>query len=329
MRETKPRQALFAVEPQYRERVWGGQRLKPSDPPIGEAWVVFEGSTVIGGDCAGRTVGEVAAEYGAEFLGAVVAARYGSRFPLLIKLLDCADWLSVQVHPDDAQAKRIEGPGSSGKTEAWYFLEVEEGARIMAGVMPGTTQQSLELAIREGRVTEVSRYMEVGAGDALYIPAGTLHALGPGMLLYEVQQASDITYRVYDWGRPAGAGRSLHIEEAVAVTDAEKSPTPTRPAASQGLAAPAVRSPFFDLDVVRLEGRAVGGDTGGATFHVVTATAGRIQVSSCGESLRLGVYETALVAGGAGKYELTAGAGGGEALVASVPGPNVSGGVVA
>jgi mannose-6-phosphate isomerase len=318
MKERKLRRAIFPVGPQYSERVWGGQRLKPASPPVGEAWVAFEGSRVIGGDCAGMSVAELAAEHGEEFLGAAVAARYGARFPLLIKLLDCADWLSVQVHPNDAQAERMVGPGSFGKTEAWYFLEVEEGAHILAGVVPGTTQQALAAAIREGRVTEISRRLEVRAGDTLYLPAGTLHALGPGMLLYEIQQASDTTYRVYDWGRPAGAGRKLHTEEAVAVTDAGQTPVLTRPAPTPGAAA-AIRSPLFDLDVARVNGGTYGGDTGGATFHVVTVTTGRMLLSSGGEAVTLGRYETAIVAGGAGRYDLDSGEGGGEALIASVP----------
>ncbi|HZI17066.1 MAG TPA: type I phosphomannose isomerase catalytic subunit [Pyrinomonadaceae bacterium] len=320
MKERKLKQALFPIEPQYMERVWGGKKLRPSGPPVGEAWVAFEDSRVVGGARAGMTVAELSAEYGAEFLGAAVATRFGRRFPLLVKLLDCADWLSVQVHPDDAQAERMVGPGAFGKTEAWYFLEVEGGANILAGVVPGTTPQALESAIRGGHVTEMSRRLEVRAGDALYLPAGTLHALGPGMLLYEVQQASDTTYRVYDWGRPAAAGRKLHVEEAVAVADAGKCPELSRPAPTPAAAVSVVSCPFFDLDVARVNGRPFRGDTGGTTFHVVTATAGRLRLSSGGESLSLGVYETAVVAGGAGKYELSPGEGAAaEVLIASVP----------
>src|SRR3712207_1184169 len=144
-------QRLFLLEAQYRERVWGGQRLKPHDPPYGEAWVAFEESRVVGGRHAGRTVGELAAEYGASLLGNAVAEAYGPRFPLLVKLLDCADWLSVQVHPNDEQARRLVGPREFGKTEAWHFLEAEPGASIYAGVKPGTTRGALEEAIRAGR----------------------------------------------------------------------------------------------------------------------------------------------------------------------------------
>ncbi len=215
-------QRLFRLEPQYRERVWGGQRLKAQDPPVGEAWVAFGESVVSEGAHAGQTVAELAERHGAALLGDDAASRFGTRFPLLVKLLDCADWLSVQVHPDDEQARRLVGPDASGKTEAWHLIEAEPGASILAGTKPGTTRAELEAAIRGGNILEVAQRREVHAGETYLLPAGTLHSLGPGLLLYEVQQASDTTYRVYDWGRPARAGRELHVEESVAVTDPEK-----------------------------------------------------------------------------------------------------------
>jgi len=313
-------QRLFLLEPQYRERVWGGRRLKASDPPVGEAWVAFEESLIRGGAQAGLTVARLAADYGEQFLGSDVAERFGARFPLLVKLLDCADWLSVQVHPDDEQAARLVGPGAFGKTEAWYFLEAEEGATVYAGVRPGTTRDGLARAIRDGRILDVSRRLEVRAGQTLYIPAGTLHSLGPGLLLYEVQQASDTTFRVYDWDRPASAGRSLHIEESVAVADPDSAPVPAMPQARPGSpAAAALSCDYFELDVVRVGDTVFECDTGGGSFHVLTLTEGEAEVSCGGEAVRLERYETALVAGGAGAYRLRSDAGGAQVLRASVP----------
>ena len=230
-------QNLFPLEPQYRERVWGGQRLKAHNPPIGELWGAFEDSRVQTGSHAGQTVADLAARYGAAFLGNDVVARFGLRFPLLVKLLDCADWLSVQVHPNDEQAERLVGTGQYGKTEAWHFLDVEKGTSILAGVQPGTTPAALAAAVRTGRILDVAQRLDVFPGETYLIPAGTLHALGPGLLLYEVQQASDTTYRVYDWDRPAGAGRQLHVEESVAVTNPQNTPERTPPPALQGTAA--------------------------------------------------------------------------------------------
>lgn len=313
-------QKLFPLEPQYRERVWGGQRLKASDPPVGEAWVAFEESRVSAGEHVGRIVAELADAHGAQFLGAEVAGRYGRRFPLLVKLLDCADWLSVQVHPNDEQARRLVGPGEFGKTEAWHFLEVEPGSSILAGIRKGTAPEVLERAIREGNVFDVAERFEVRAGDTVLIPAGTLHSLGPGLLLYEVQQSSDTTYRVYDWDRPATDGRKLHVEESVAVTDPCQTCTPLpRPALEGTSTARVVSCPHFDLEVLQVADSPLKGDTGGRAFHVLTATAGAAKISCGDEALELGVHETALVAGGAGAYEVHAGRGTATLLRASVP----------
>jgi mannose-6-phosphate isomerase len=313
------KQTLFTLEPQYREKVWGGRRLRGEGAPVGEVWAAFDESVTRGGAAGGRTIGELVAEHGEELLGADSVSRFGRRFPVLVKLLDCADWLSVQVHPDDAQAARMVGPGESGKTEAWHFLEVEDGAEIIAGVRGGTTRRELEAAIRDGRVGDVARRMKVRAGETLYIPAGTLHSLGPGLLLYEVQQASDTTYRVYDWDRPAGAGRELHVEEAAAVTDPGKNPEPSTVRLSPGVPAPLVRCPFFDLDALRLDAGAFDGDTGGLRFQIITATEGSVSVRSGREDVKLGAYETVVVAGAAGAYEVRPLEGKAAVLIASPP----------
>jgi mannose-6-phosphate isomerase len=311
-------QKLFLLEPQYRERVWGGQRLKAAEPPVGEAWVAFEESRVREGEHAGRTVAELADEYGEHLLGREAFGAYGSRFPLLVKLLDCADWLSVQVHPNDEQAERLVGPGEFGKSEAWHFIEAEPGATIYAGIKRGTSQEELEESIRGGRVLEVAERLEVKAGETVYIPAGMLHALGPGLLLYEVQQSSDTTYRVYDWDRPASAGRKLHVEESVAVTDPRKGAAVVpAPELSGTAAAPVLSCPHFRLEVLRLGAEALGCDTAGETFHILTVTEGVAEISRGGESVRLAKYETALVAGAAGAYEVRAGEGGARLLRAA------------
>ena len=319
MKGGRLKQTLFTLEPQYREKVWGGRRLRGEGAPGGEIWAAFGESVVRGGPAAGRTIGDLVAEHGEDLLGAESVSRFGRRFPVLVKLLDCADWLSVQVHPDDAQAARMVGPGESGKTEAWHFLEVEDGAEIIAGVKDGTTRRELVAAIREGRVGEVARRFVVRAGETLYIPAGTLHSLGPGLLLYEVQQASDTTYRVYDWDRPAGAGRGLHVEEAAAVTDHDKNPEPSTVPLSPGVPAPLIRCPFFDLDALRLDGGAFDGDTEGLRFQIITATEGSVSVRSGREDVTLGAFETVVVAGAAGAYEVRPLEGKSAVLIASPP----------
>jgi mannose-6-phosphate isomerase len=230
------------------------------------------------------------------------------RFPILIKLLDCADWLSVQVHPNDEQARRLVGPDEFGKTEAWYFLEAEPGARIMAGVRPEVDGSALAAALREGRVLDIANYVEIRSGDALMIPAGTLHALGPGLLLYEIQQASDTTYRAYDWGRPQSTGRRLHIEESVEVTQPVGPADRIHPEVAVGTgAASAIDCALFGVDLVRVSPSASwSSDTRGQSFHVITVTEGTAELACGDERVRLGKFQTALVAGSAGAYEVSA-----------------------
>lgn len=315
-------QQLFALEPQYRERVWGGQRLRSANPPIGEAWIAHGPSRVASGQLAGRTVDEVIADHGARLLGTSVADRFGTRFPLLTKLLDCADWLSVQVHPNDAHARRMVGPDEFGKTEAWYFLDTDPGAQIMVGVKPGVSRAELAASIRDGRILEVADRVSVHDGEALLIPAGTLHALGPGLLLFEIQQASDTTYRVYDWGRPQSAGRKLHIEESVEVTLAVGPARLSRPqVAGETGAAPAVECPLFRLELVRVspDGGPLDSDTAGRSFHLLTTIEGAAEIICENEVVGLKRFETVLVAGAAGRYRVRPSGGPAALLRASVP----------
>jgi mannose-6-phosphate isomerase len=304
-------QHLYVLEPQSRERVWGGQRLMPQQPPIGEIWCAYGKSRVQNGPAAGRTVEDLTRERSEAFVGRVVAERFPESFPLLIKLLDCADWLSVQVHPNDEQAARLEGPGYRGKTEAWHFIDAAPGAQILAGVRPGTSRGELARAIRTGRILDVSPSIAVHPGETYLLHAGTMHALGPGLLLYEVQQSSDITYRVYDWDRPASAGRELHIEQAVAVTDPERQAIRTSPptsdhALSSGVSSVAVGCSYFVLDVLNVADMTTVGDTEGTTFHVLTVKSGTVEVRCGDETICLKKFETAVVAGATGNYELRA-----------------------
>jgi mannose-6-phosphate isomerase len=302
-------QHLLTLEPQYRERVWGGQTLRPANPPIGEGWIAYGRSRVTAGRFAGRTLDELAAAYGSALLGTAVAARFGAEIPILIKLLDCADWLSVQVHPDDEQARRMVGPNERGKAEAWYFVNAGSGADLMVGVKSGVTGDELAAAIREGRILEVANTITVHGGDAILIPAGTLHALGPGLFLYEIQEASDTTYRVYDWDRPASEGRKLHIEESVEVTR-PVGPTELRhPIVPAGTGtAPAIECPYFELELVQVSPSdgPLQADTEGRRFHILTTIDGTARVTSGRESIELGPFATALVAGSAGAYEIQA-----------------------
>jgi len=300
-------QTILVLEPQYHERVWGGQQLRAANPPIGEAWLAMGESVVAGGRLAGRTIQDLATEFGPELLGSSVFARHGARFPLLAKILDPADWLSVQVHPNDEQARIMVGPAEYGKTEAWFFIKTGQDARILLGVKRGVPALAVARAIRERRVIDVAQEVDVHEGEAVLVPAGTLHALGPGLLLFEIQEASDTTYRAYDWGRPETPSRHLHIEESVAVTTtAGPEPGCTPSIAGESGTADAVDCPYFDLDLVKAAGRPLPLDTGGRSFHILTTIEGTAEVASGGENVRLERFETAIVTGATGSYGVSA-----------------------
>jgi len=209
------------------------------------------------------------------------------------------------VHPNDAQAIRMEGPGQFGKTEAWHVLEAEEGARLIAGVRAGTSAGELAQAIRSGNIEPYSLYHTVSAGDTIFMPAGLMHALGPGLLLYEVQQTSDLTYRVFDWDRPASAGRPLHIEQSVAVTNAalagKTMPLPSLAAHDQRSL---VRCAYFDLSLLAARSKPIQLDTQGESFHALTVIEGKAEVRCKDEQVILERFETVVVSAEAGGYTL-------------------------
>ena len=315
--------SLLALEPQYRERVWGGRRLRQADPPIGEAWVAFGGSRVKAGSRAGRTLDELATISARGLLGEPVVERFGPRFPLIVKLLDTADWLSVQIHPNDDQARAMVGPAENGKTEAWYFIDAPADGRILAGVRPGVDAASLAAAIRSGRVLDVATEIAVETGMSILIPAGTLHSLGPGLFVCEVQQASDITFRAWDWNRSQTGRRRLHVEESIAVAIVTGPAEQHRPVVGPGTGtAPAETCRYFEMELATIAtGDPLASDTRAATFHSLTVFAGVVEVAGGGGTLRLGPLETGLVAAATGRYHVTAIGGSATVLRASVPDP--------
>ncbi len=295
---------LLQLIPEYRDYVWGGQRLRPG-MLTAEAWIVYEGDRIANGWLQGKTLAEAAQQLGVELLGQNAVRRTSTRFPLLIKILDCNDWLSVQVHPNDEQARRMEGPDQFGKTEAWHILEASEGAQLIAGVKEGTTVEALAAAIRNGTIVDQVQYHSAHAGDSIFMPAGTLHALGPGFLVYEVQQTSNITYRIFDWNRPASAGRALHIEQAVAVTNPRGTGKiqpigDLRPDDQRQL----IQCPYFTLEILAAQSQSVMLDTRGESFHAITIIEGQGVIECGDERINLQRFDTVLVAARAGAYHL-------------------------
>jgi mannose-6-phosphate isomerase len=294
----------FRLLPEYRQRVWGGRRLQPESPqPIGEAWIVYEENKIFAGPNAGRTLGALAAAEGEQLLGKRALRATGLRFPLLIKLLDCQDWLSVQVHPNDEQAAKLEGPGYFGKTEAWHILHAQPAAQLIAGLRPGNSPAAFERAVRGGTLDQIVQHIPIHAGDTVMMRAGTLHALGPGLLLYEIQQTSDLTYRVFDWNRPASAGRELHIEKSLAVTDVNAvGRAEPLPALRDGQAHTLTTCEYFTLELLRAEAQPIALDTRDESFHALTVTEGQAQVVGDGWVEALGGFETLIVPAACGAY---------------------------
>jgi len=297
------RQPLL-VEPEYRDYVWGGQRLRPGQLTA-EAWIVYERDRVTGGPLHGRTLGDIAAEFGAALLGTRAFQRTGPRFPILIKLLDCAAWLSLQVHPNDEQAQRLEGPDQFGKTEAWHILEAAPDAEILGGLRDGTTAEELAQAVRGGTLLDHIQRLNVRAGDTVFIRAGTIHALGPGLMLYEIQQTSNLTYRVFDWNRPASDGRPLHIDQSLAVTDLKAvAPVTPRPAFTDGQATTLITCDYFTLDLLTAEANSIDLATRGESFHALTVIDGQSVIESDEWQVPLHRHQTALIPAACDAYRI-------------------------
>jgi mannose-6-phosphate isomerase len=216
-------------EPIYQYRLWGGRRLANlltaplPDGPIGEAWALSDRedhpSRVANGALKGQTIGELLAQSPEEMLGRL-AHRF-RRFPLLLKFLDAREMLSVQVHPSDKNVDLIPA-GETGKTEAWVVLEAGKGSRIYKGLTPGTTLEDLRASLGNGTVADHLACFAPKPGDGVFIPAGTVHTLGGGVVVFEVQQNSDVTFRLYDWGHvdaKTGNPRPLQVDQALACID--------------------------------------------------------------------------------------------------------------
>lgn len=219
----------IVFEPIAMERVWGGRRLEalygkalPHGSPIGETWEVVDRedaqSVVHNGPLRGTTLHELWTAHRAEIFGSAYRRHEAPRFPILIKLLDARERLSLQVHPPAQVAPSL---GGEPKTEMWYFADTLPGAKIYAGLKRGVTRERFEKLLRSGHVEETLHTIPVETGDSIFIPSGRLHAIGEGNVIVEVQQNSDTTYRVFDWNRSGldGRPRKLHIEESLVSTN--------------------------------------------------------------------------------------------------------------
>jgi mannose-6-phosphate isomerase len=296
----------FKMQPVMHARVWGGRRLGsmlhktlPDDQPYGESWEVHDTSRIANGQFADRTLASLIANYGADILGSANPPEEG--MPLLLKFLDTQQWLSIQVHPDDELARTLEGD-PRGKNEAWVILHAEAGAQIIAGMQPGSTTEQLTEAIQQGTLEQHMVYYQPKAGDVLYVEAGTIHALGPGLLVYEIQQSSDVTYRLYDWNRLGidGHPRPLHIEKGLRVSRLDKQLQPAQP---QGTAL--LQTPYFALHRYFLTPQQSHTFPTTGRFHILTCVEGAAAVISQSTLVSMAAGDTVLIPAGLPEFTLS------------------------
>lgn len=301
----------------YFDRIWGGNKLKHLyDKPlptasVGEAWLLSDHevceSVVLTGPKKGATLRQLAAVDPGALLGRRPALTVHGRFPLLLKLLDAADVLSVQVHPDDACAARL-GEPDVGKTEMWHVLQADRGSELICGLAPEMTRDTFAQAVEDGSIEKHLLRFPANVNDSLFVEAGTIHAIGRGLVLAEIQQNSDLTYRIYDWGRVDNNGnpRRLHLDKAAEATRfGEPMPGP-KPhlAIEEGdmrrefLAA----CPHFAAESIAVNGiyrRPIEGET----FHILLAQEGIVSFNDGQEAFRLYPGQALLAPGSLAHYE--------------------------
>jgi mannose-6-phosphate isomerase len=326
--------ALYPLvfEPRLKERICGGRALAtfyrknlPPDRAIGESWEVADRpgdeSVIVNGPWAGQTLRWAMEQERGRLLGDSAPADDG-RFPLLCKILDARETLSLQVHPP-ARLRRLGEP----KTEMWYIAHAEPGAELHVGLKQGVTRAEFERRLQDGTVADCFHRIRVSAGDAMFLPSGRVHAIGRGLVIFEIQQNSDTTFRVFDWNRRDRDGnfRELHVEQSLASIDfADVEPALVATAASHAdgrALQPLVRDPLFDVDCVRVN------ETGNwrlempGRARVLAVTAGVVRVSGGGIAPELSAGQFCLVPGGLADAEISAAAGAGYLLASAGSAP--------
>jgi len=312
--------ALYPLRfsPVFKDYPWGGRALAERlgrvipDGIVAESWEIAahpHGTTPIAdGPLAGRSLLDLQREAGAALLGdRHPEAVAGDRFPLLVKILDASRWLSVQVHPDDAYAR---ARGDRGKTEMWVVLAAEPGAELIFGFRPGVDRERFAAELAAGRIEAILHRVPAAAGDVFFVPPGAIHALGPGLLVAEIQQSSDLTFRIYDWDRPGNDGRPrpLHVADALEVLDYGLiEPGPTTPRASGFAGRPAeelARCPHFVTQRLGLPpGGELAASLDGSSFEIWGALEGAARIVwPGGADVELAAVGWALLPAGLGEF---------------------------
>lgn len=299
--------APFVLTPKLTAAIWGGDALvhrygKAGDPAalLGESWECWDGNVIASGSARGETLADLRVRLGRELTGPADPAQI---FPVLTKIIDARAPLSVQVHPDDAYAQRVEHQ-PFGKTECWYILAADPGAELVLGWTHDTDRAEVAQRIAAGTLGEILRRVPVAPGDAFYLPAGTLHAIGAGIQLFETQQASDLTYRLFDWNRTGadGKARELHVAKSLDVLDYRA----TMPGAVRQLTfragglerTVAIAARHFVVERLRVDAPGAALATAGRPIALL-ALDGGLTLASGGGTVTLRAWETALIAAAA------------------------------
>ena len=291
----------------FKDKIWGGEKINTilgKDfsplPNCGETWEISgvpgNLSKVSEGPLKGWTLPELIEEFKEELVGKKVFEQYGTEFPLLVKFIDAAQDLSIQVHPNDKLAKARHN--SLGKSEMWYIFQADEGAKLISGFNKDTNQQEYLEYLESGRLTEILNEEEVNAGDCFYLPAGRVHTIGKGLLLAEIQQSSDVTYRIYDFDRTDDQGnkRELHTEQALDALDYKhysEYKTPYKKALNE--AVPLVKSQYFQTNLLEFTTGIIREHYRKDSFVIYTCVQGEAQIECMGQTTKISMGNAVLI----------------------------------
>jgi mannose-6-phosphate isomerase len=302
------------LSPTIKNYVWGGKKLlhlldrnERSDPQkVAEIWAIYGENRIKNGSYAGVRLVDLQQERPEELLGFAETGKQWPDFPILIKILDCQEWLSIQVHPDDEQARLLESPHSNGKTETWFCLDSEPGSKIYAGSKPGISSIELIESIKKNTILDSILVHEINKNDYIMIDAGVIHALGPGLTIYELQQNADVTYRVYDWDRPATAGRPLHIEKAgIAAKNIQTYPRHILGNEKTNSFETLIDCQYFKLGLISNKGNPIEMNTNLKSLHALTVSSGELKLQFEDLFFTVNNFETILIPACLGKYQLS------------------------
>ena len=307
----------LTFHPIFKERVWGGRNLErlyqknlPPVAPIGESWEISnrpgDVSVVANGPFAGKDLHWLMEQHARELLGDAKPAM-GNRFPLLCKILDTREKLSLQVHPPAHKAAEL---GGEPKTEMWFVADAAPGAELFVGLKRGVTRQEFEKKIKTGEVADCFHRISVRTGDAMFLPSGRVHGIGAGLVIFEIQQNSDTTYRVFDWNRVGldGKPRELHVAQSLAsidFSDFEPAPVLSKFAGEEIKTRPLVKDPLFNVEAVKMDSGARL-ESKARKLQIVAVVSGRFEIKSGSTSVNLAAGQFCLIPAGLDRTEISA-----------------------